>query len=76
MMAVSIQTKPVLAIGTPHVLFERRDYMPVVDSRVWDVAPAGRFLMFKQATRTAGNDTSSVVLVQNWTEELTQRATL
>jgi len=74
MMAVSIQTKPALAIGTPHVLFERRDYMPVIDSRGWDVAPDGRFLMIKQASRTTGNDTSSVVLVQNWTEELTQRA--
>jgi len=70
MMTVSIRTTPVLSIGTPVVLFKNERYSRIIPSRGWDVAPDGRFLMLKEKTSPAMSDTRSVILVQNWTEEL------
>ncbi len=62
MMAVSIQTEPSFAHGTPEVLFER--FPDTSHVRQYDISPDdGRFLMIKQ-------DEPEMVLVQNWFEEL------
>jgi len=70
MMAVSIRTQPSLSIGTPRVLFENRRYEWGGDSRPWDVAPDGRFLMIKDSASDSINGAQQIILVQNWFEEL------
>jgi Tol biopolymer transport system component len=71
MMAVSIQTEPALSIGTPRVVFENRAYNAGGDSRPWDVAPDGRFLMLKDGVPQSSVGSHQIVLVQNWFNELT-----
>jgi serine/threonine-protein kinase len=71
MMAVRIQTVPALSIGTPTVLFESRGYRRSVATRNWDVAPDGRFLLIKEDTPVAASE-RPVILVQNWSTELTR----
>jgi serine/threonine protein kinase/Tol biopolymer transport system component len=70
MMAVSIQTQPALSIGNPRVLFENRRYTAGGDSRPWDVAPDGRFLMPKESSSESTIGSQPIILVQNWFEEL------
>jgi WD40 repeat protein len=72
MMAVSIQTKPALAIGIPRVLFENRGYNAGGDSRPWDVGPDGRFLMLKESPSESIGGSQQIILVQNWFQELTR----
>jgi Tol biopolymer transport system component len=74
MMAVSIQTTPVLSIGTPRLVFGNRGYAVGADSRSWDIAPDGRFLMLKQEASQAIGESRPIVLVQNWSDELTSVA--
>ncbi len=69
---VPIQTKPAFKAGTPTRLLETR-YFSAGQGRSYDVSPDGqRFLMIKQmqATDEAVNRTLSIVVVQNWIEEL------
>jgi serine/threonine-protein kinase len=69
---VPIQTKPAFKAGTPTRLLERR-YFSAGQGRSYDVSSDGqRFLMIKemQASDEAVNRTSSIIVVQNWTEEL------
>jgi len=70
MMAVEIQTTPVLRTGTPKLLFERRF------SNGYDVTRDGkRFLMVKTSdVRPAATNQLNVVV--NWIEELKQRVPL
>ncbi len=69
-MAVPVQTEPSFTPGTPEVLFEGAYATGV--GRSYDVAPDGqRFLMITVGAGT--EDTSappSLILVQNWHEEL------
>jgi eukaryotic-like serine/threonine-protein kinase len=70
-MAVTISRTPAFTIGEPVVLFEDNGYGRPGGSRSWDIAPDGRFLMVKERTpATAG----SLVVVQNWSEELQRQA--
>jgi WD40-like Beta Propeller Repeat len=73
MMSVSIDTTPMLRIGSPVRLFEWPESVGG-GGRGWDVAPDGRFLMVKEnpSTKTASD---SIVVVQNWFEELKRRLT-
>ncbi len=55
--------------GTPEVLFAG-DYFSLNGGRGYDIAPDGqRFLMIKPGGE-AGAAPSSIVVVQNWIEEL------
>jgi serine/threonine-protein kinase len=77
MMSVAIETTPTLRIQQPRVLFRSNEYFPA-DSpqpgcgggRGWDVAPDGRFLMIKVDSPDGATNLSSIVVVQNWSEEL------
>jgi eukaryotic-like serine/threonine-protein kinase len=70
MMVVDIQTSPVFRAGKPRLLFERpeRDV-----SASYDVAPDGRFLMFRQVNSAAQEQPNEVGIVLNWAEELRRR---
>jgi serine/threonine-protein kinase len=63
-----LSTTPIFRVERPRVLFEgqygREPHNTSI--RVYDVAPDGRFLMLEPA----GVTTASLVLVQNWAEEL------
>jgi hypothetical protein len=74
---VPIQTKPAFKAGTPTRLLERR-YFSASQGRSYDVSPDGqRFLMIKQmqAPDEAVNTSLSIVVVQNWFEELKSKVT-
>lgn len=71
MMAVTIQTEPDFASGTPAELFSLRDYVfPDILGRQYDVAPDGRFLMIKDPTAVNLRPITRIAVVQNWSEEL------
>lgn len=78
MMAVQVTITPALEIVRPTMLFENKGYGRGAragggGSRVWDLAPDGRFLLSKEsAPSTAAED--SIVVVQNWSEELKRPA--
>ena len=69
MTAVTIQTAPTLSIGVPTVLFAHEDDL-IQNSRAWDVAPDGRFLLLKRDASVEIDTTRELVLVQNWHKEL------
>jgi hypothetical protein len=76
MMAVALQTTPELAIGAPEFLFDGRPYIPMTtpvagggSALSWDLAPDGRFLMIR-AFAMSNADRASIVIVENWFEEL------
>ena len=56
--------------GTPRQLFSMDPYYEGLNLN-WDISPDGqRFLMVKRSEATVAR--SSIVLVQNWFEELTR----
>ena len=58
---------------TPTKLFDVAGYLPSVTARrAYDVAPDGRFLMIKSGDTTDQNTPASIIVVQNWLEELKQ----
>jgi len=74
MMAVPIITSPSFRIGEPHVLF-RLDEELLTGIEVdyytpWDVTQDGRFLMAQVVGDAAGGSISTVMVVENWLEEL------
>jgi Tol biopolymer transport system component len=69
-MAVPVETKPALHIGTSRRLFDG-PYAGADGDRKFDVTPDGRrFLMIERVDPTNGHQ---LVVVLNWTEELKQR---
>jgi serine/threonine-protein kinase len=80
MMSVPIQTSPTVTIGAPRLLFESRGaFLPPStpvpgggSARSWDLAPDGRFLMIKLPS--IEDDSSDIVVVENWFEELKRLA--
>jgi serine/threonine-protein kinase len=59
-------------VDPPRVLFERGSYVPSGASRMYDVAPDGRFVM----TENEPNDNTmlaSIVVILNWSQELKAR---
>ena len=73
MMAVPVQTTPGFKAGTPQVLF-KGDYLAPQNGRTYDVSPDGkRFLMIKAGPETEAPVEASIVVVQNWLEELKRR---
>ena len=75
MMAVSVETAtPELSFGTPARLFSGNYLiLPSPFERSYDVARDGRFLMIEPTPNEAGATAASIVVVQNWIEELKQR---
>ena len=71
MMAVSVQTDPIFAHGTPQVLFQGSHYISAGNGRNYDLAPDGRFLMMSRAQTGESRPQFNVVL--NWFQELTER---
>jgi hypothetical protein len=79
-MSVTVQKKPALEVSEPVVLFESNGYGSAPANRgggglrTWDVAPGDRFLTVKEQTPSnAPGD--SIVVVQNWFEELKRTMT-
>jgi len=71
MMAVTIQTDPTLAPGRPEPLFDVEPYeTSSVTRRVALSADGQRFLMLKPAESEHTVASQSIVVVENWLEEL------
>ena len=71
MFVVPVQSGTTLVAGRPQVLFEAAMIVPPVGSRMYDLAPDGRFIVIRRAEEETGSGTApSLILVQNWFEEL------
>ncbi len=68
-MAVAVRGATPADWGTPENLFEG-SYWFIDGPRMFDVAPDGRFLMLKQGGSAGVPTPSSLIVVQNWFEEL------
>ena len=68
-LAVPISSGAKLTAGTPTMLFEGPYTASSGVFKPFDVMPDGRFIMIKSATVDA-SAISTVVVVQNWVEEL------
>ena len=74
MMAVAVETAGEFSFGAPARLFTGQFFLvaqPTAHS--YDVARDGRFLMIDPAPSENAATSASIVVVQNWTEELKQR---
>ncbi len=72
MMSVAIETEPTFTLGTRESLFETALYRRGTARRV-AIAPDGRFLLLKASGESEDSATpSSIVVVENWFEELKQ----
>jgi len=81
LMVARIETQPTFSSGTPTPVFSLRGYEAPLspdDGRLWDPAPDGdRFLVrteWAAAETTVAAPHDSLVLVENWFEELNARA--
>jgi hypothetical protein len=71
MFAVPVQAGTTLVAGRPKLLFEFAMLASVGSARPYDVAPNGRFVVVQSGGPNAdGGPASTLVLVQNWFEEL------
>ena len=71
MMAVSVQTRPTLTIATPEEVFPVPFSLTGSPSRNYDVTADGqRFLMLREAGDAEGTSAPTIIVVQNWHEEL------
>ncbi len=74
MMAVAVQTDESFTFSTPVQLFSGRYLtVPSDDARSYDVARDGRFLMILPGNESTAAAPRSIVVVQNFGEELKQR---
>ena len=79
MMAVTIETSPVLRIGSQRMLFEGNFLLEDdgAGANNYDVAPDGRFLMIQLKTEsTSETARPQINVIVNWFEELKRRAPL
>jgi serine/threonine-protein kinase len=72
MMAVPVETEHEFSFGAPALLFTG-PFFQSPTSRSYDVAHDGRFLMIEPTPSENTVGAASIVVVQNWTEELKQR---
>ena len=76
MMVAPITSDPSFDAGTPEVVFEGRyNFVDFVPGRIFDLSPDGTRFLVKKPLGTETNNTTiplDLVLVQNWTEELTR----
>jgi hypothetical protein len=75
MMAVGVETEHELSFVAPKRLFSGsyQLFQPPIASS-YDVARDGRFLMIEAPAATGDATPGSIVVVENWAEELKQRA--
>jgi hypothetical protein len=75
MMSVPVKTEGAFSFTAPVELFSGRYFTaPGLGARSYDVARDGRFLMIDpQGDASTSGGASSIVVVQNWTEELKRR---
>jgi serine/threonine-protein kinase len=74
MMAVAVQTEREFSFGAQARLFTGQfSLIARPEARSYDVARDGRFLMIDPAPSDNAAVSASIVVVQNWTEELKQR---
>ena len=69
MLSARVVPGAAFRVDSPRVLFERESYAPSSASRMYDVAPNGRFVM----TENEPNDyttRASIVVILNWSQEL------
>lgn len=69
-LSVAVQSGTTLTAGRPRALFDMPMPAPVGGSRSWDAAPDGRLFLVRNAQADGGAPAPSLVLVQNWTDEL------
>ena len=72
LMSIAIQGTTPADWGTPEKLFEG-PYVLSYPGQSFDVAPDGRFLMVKEDGDTAARAPDTMIIVQNWVEELRAR---
>jgi len=71
LFAVPVESGTTLVAGRPQVLFDIAMLAPTAGIRPYDIAPDGRFIVIRPAEEEVGSGTApSLILVQNWTEEL------
>ena len=69
--AVPVQAGESVVAGRPAMLFEFAMPTPGAGARPYDVAPNGRFVMIRSGETDAGGAAAStLILIQNWFEEL------
>jgi Tol biopolymer transport system component len=74
MIAVPVETEGEFSFGTPTQLFSEPYFTQQgAFTRSYDVARDGRFLMIELPGTGDASVLSSIVVVENWTEELKQR---
>jgi len=74
MMAVAVEIEPEFSFAAPVLLFSGSNFTaPGPGAGSYDVARDGRFLMIQPDSANATGGSSSIVVVQNWFEELKQR---
>jgi serine/threonine-protein kinase len=72
-LSVAVQAGATFTAGGAEILFELAMQDPQGGSRPYDVAPNGSFFVIRNAETEGRTEAPSVVLVQNWTEELKRR---
>ena len=71
MLAVDVQSGTTLVAGRPQMLFEFAMSPVAAGIRPWDLAPDGRFIVIRPVQNETESSTApSLILVQNWHEEL------
>jgi serine/threonine-protein kinase len=76
MMAVAVDATGEFPFGTPTELFRGLLRLEARVARSYDVARDGRFLMLRDESGAAPVEPASIVVVENWFEELKQRFAL
>lgn len=68
---IAVQPGTMLVAGRPQVLFEVAMLPSLAGQQSYDITPDGRFIVIRAAEEeTKGRTAPSLILVQNWTEEL------
>ena len=72
MMRVPVEPGQTFTIGPPEPLFSTTAYSPVPPVPAFDISPDGkRFIMLRE---TAAAERNELIVVQNWAEEMRERA--
>ena len=74
LVAVQVSTDPALALGQQEVLFSVAAYMQNTAYTLYDVTPDDQPFVMLRIGDTENAVASELILVENWAEELTERA--
>ena len=74
LMAVAVETSPVLAVETPEALFSSPGFVGNVANLLnYDVAPGGQKFILPEQVTVEGENPPTIRVVQNWHEEFRDR---